>query len=637
MINRRKFVKLTALTTLSSTIGNFQSEAQHLLMLDFMKTVKGGRTFRSVGEAQKAKAGDEVLIRDLSQIAPESTWSITRTRGKWHLRPYQLADGQKGRLLMVNDPAKDLGPSAVPSEIEWKVDLPGWYAIWIGVPTLDLRPRAGARESGVDIALDGDPAYVRVGPENGTRKGRHMGPMNVEVMCFWKCAKLNNRTLRIRVPNGTYSSRPWGLVRGTMTSLRLVKMSDAQVKSYQKDISNQATKRVIILHDGFSHYFSYGEPGTGVDARYVQKYRDSDVKMFMFQTPATGVANWPSKITNLLGEGMPEELWSKRRKGDRRAYDYIQWAVKNGQEGFRVVSQVCRQAHVQCHASMRMNLFFKNGGRSGEALEEYFNGRWWREHPELRKQAAVEGSALGIEKAVQIDYAQPQARQFVTDLLMELATNYDVEGVNLDFTRWPPIADPRRHDFSVLTTFVKEFRQKLDRLAARKGRQLALSALLVDGHHARMTLAEQKIDLEAWLASGCLNFVCVECGDRTQYLALAKRYRVPYYSIQDNGSFTFDGWSLDEKSWQAQEGRVDWDPLPEEDMEEEPNVNSSLDPTEYDRGFLNRYKLGIDGVCIVNGAGRHLRRLGHVEEMAERAVSGKVWGQEIGPKINIGS
>lgn len=76
--------------------------------------------------------------------------------------------------------------------------------------------------------------------------------------------------------------------------------------------------------------------------------------------------------------------------------------------------------------------------------------------------------------------------------------------------------------------------------------------------------------------------------------------------------------------------------MPGEELLEQPPLNSILDPTELDRGLSVRYGQGISGVCLVNiGAGRHVRRLGHPEEMAARAATGMVWGQEIGPKFTL--
>ena len=584
------------------------------LLPAYLDPLAKGRRFASLSEARAAgpEPGDVILVRDLGQLAPPNVWTTERTRGKWQLQPHRLADGQSGRLLAVDDWAKDEARAAVPPELEIKLDLPGWYALWLGVPRVDRHPRA-AGLGGVDAALDTDPAFVHVQPERGTRRGKFMGPMGVEVFCYWKCAPLDGRTLRLRVPYGTFASQPWGMVRGSLSALRLVRLHEAQVRAYQQELSDPATKRVIVVCDGFSHYWAFSEPGNGIDARLVQAYRQSDVKMLFLQSPATGVASWPSRVTSLLGDGASDEDWKALRRGDRRAADYVRWACRNGHEGMKVVSQLCRQAGLEFHASLRMNLFWGD-----DPFGRAINGRFWREHPELRKR----GSS-------QLDYALPGARQFVVRLLTELAVNYDPAGVNLDFTRWPPIADPSRHDFSVLTGLMKEVRQALDNIGQQKKRKIALSANVVDGFHAGCSLAQQKIDLEAWLATGALDFVCVEACDHGPYLALAKRYQTPYYPHQDNEP---PRGQTNDPEWKA-----DHDPLPGEEYQEAPHLNNTLDPTEWDAAALAFYRQGADGICIVNNfmGWRSTGRLGHVEELAGRVAAGQVWGQQVGPAIQI--
>lgn len=255
MLSRRELFWMMVGASLKGT-----RSVQAQFSADFLKPIGKGRTFASISDGRAAKPGDVIWARDLTQMAPPGIWSEKQTRGKWHARPYRLADGQSGKLLMVNDTAKSEGPKAVPPEFEVKLDLPGWYSIWIGVPKMDLRPRVICSD-GVDVALDGEKGFVQIGVERGVRKGRMMGPMNVEVMCFWKCTKLEGRTLRVRVPYGTFVSFPWGLVRGSLCGLRLVRLSEEQVASYQKEIFDPATKRVIVVNDGFSHYFTASEPG----------------------------------------------------------------------------------------------------------------------------------------------------------------------------------------------------------------------------------------------------------------------------------------------------------------------------------------------------------------------------------------
>jgi hypothetical protein len=477
------------------------------------------------------------------------------------------------------------------------------------------------------VALDNDPAFLHINAARGTRHGSIMGAMDAEIMCFWKCAELSERSIKIRVPYGTFISHPWGAVRGGISSICLVRLSDEQVIEYKNDISNRMNKRVIVVNDGFSHYFSVGEPGCGLDAHFAQTYLDTDVEKLLLQTPSTGIASWSSKIAGLPGELISEKDWVDFRKGDRRMVDFLHWAIDNNEEGFRVISNICNESGMECHASLRMNLFWPED----VPFHKLANGKWWNEHPEVRKP----GSA-------QIDYAHPEARRFVKELLAEIATNYPVNGINLDFTRWPPIADPSNHGFDVLTSLIGEVRERLDQVTQETGRYVALSALVVEGYHAdwslpddnpgdyylRGTLEYQKIDLEAWLASGNLDFICVQAFDQEKYLAMARRYGVKYYALQDQDPFEIPGGFRHAPDWQ-QPDRPDEDPLPGEEFEVEPHLNSTLDPTEYDRGFLERYQLGVDGVCIVNAGMRELGRLGHIDEMAERVQTGEIFGQHV--------
>lgn len=582
----------------------------------YLNTAPGGRVFTDLAAARAAAPipGDTLFLRDLAALAPADAWAPAPQRGRWWARPYTLADGQAGCLLMVNDLAGDDGPAALPAEIEIPLDLPGWYAIFIGVPQLDLRPILWQSREGVDAALDGEPAFVHVSPERGTRGGRPMGPSGVEVMCYWTCARLDGRKLRLRVPYGTFCSQPWGLVRASISSLRLVRLSDEQVAAYRRDATDPAHKRVLFFHDGYSPYWEAGVAGGDIEARFPQTFRESDVRAIILQTPATGVANWPSRTTGLVGEAVRPDQWPLLRRGDRRAYDYLRWACAHGQEGMRVMAQACHAAGMEFHAGLRMNLFFIHGPL-GQAVEEFFNGPCWREHPEWRKPGQA-----------QWDYAQEGPRRYVADLLTELASAYEIDGINLDFTRWPPVADPARHDSSVLTGFVRELRRTLDRAARAKGRPLALSASVVDGYHAFNDLAGQRIDLEAWLASVALDFICVQAWDVAPYAALARRHGVPLYAIVDQESVDEPRGKRFDPAWQ-QPTRPDEDPVPGEELDEAPHVNSTLDPTEYDRAAWRAYGAGADGIALVNAYGAYGRRLGHIEEIGRRAADGSIFGQ----------
>lgn len=85
---------------------------------DYLTPLPGGRVFTALDHARAADLapGDVVLLRDVAALCPELARSSQRARGKWRIRPYRLADGQSGNLLMVCDFAGDQGPAAVPEE-----------------------------------------------------------------------------------------------------------------------------------------------------------------------------------------------------------------------------------------------------------------------------------------------------------------------------------------------------------------------------------------------------------------------------------------------------------------------------------------------------------------------------------------
>ena len=314
-----------------------------------------------------------------------------------------------------------------------------------------------------------------------------------------------------------------------------------------------------------------GAPGSGIDADGAMAWRNTDVGKYLLQTPGTGVANWPSKATSLVGDSD----WKWMQRGCRREYDYTQWAVRNKQESFRVAADVLKGSSTEFHASLRMNLF------DGGLLGKHLNGKFWSEHPEMRKPGGC------------LDYAIPAVRTFIIGILTELANNYEVSGINMDFTRWPPVAWPARHDFSVLLNFIKEVRQSLDKVQAGKGRKLALSAHMVDAFYAG-SLDSQKIDLDAWLATGVLDFISVETrhGQREQQLqSIAKRHGVPYYASQD---FGIKGMLPDEDP----AFRMSPKSVPGAEFTEQQELDRrfgyGMDPTDYDRGFAVRYAYGVE-------------------------------------------
>jgi hypothetical protein len=324
-------------------------------------------------------------------------------------------------------------------------------------------------------------------------------------------------------------------------------------------------KRGIIVIDGFSHYAVGGIPGLGIDERIIEVCRGSDIGIIMQQTPATGTVPYKSEITSYIGEGLTDADKPGKRMCDIRAAEYVEWAITNKQESFRVMPEKCHRAGMEFHASIRVNLFSRNEQTYLSNSEDFFNGRFWKAHPELRiPKNGMNGAGH------KLDFGKKEARDYITGLFTEMLRLFPgIDGINIDTTRWPPIMDIKRHTPETFLTFVRELRETADQAAKERGRYVKLSVSMVDKYHARMSLADQKLDFEALLASRLLDFVCVQAFDLRPFAETAHRCHTPIYGIREADSPFNDTW-MEMPTWLLVDGKQGDDPKAGEEFMEQP-------------------------------------------------------------------
>jgi len=99
----------------------------------------------------------------------------------------------------------------------------------------------------------------------------------------------------------------------------------------------------------------------------------------------------------------------------------------------------------------------------------YYEHQHWRLDPSPRAVFGVRG----------LNWIHPEVRQERIDVITELAENYDIDGIELDFMRFPPFFDyettPVEERQDILTGFIADVREILDRTAkADQTRWLAI-------------------------------------------------------------------------------------------------------------------------------------------------------------------
>lgn len=300
--------------------------------------------------------------------------------------------------------------------------------------------------------------------------------------------------------------------------LALVACLFSRVNGAEPPKPRHGSKIIVINDDGFSQFHS-GRYKSASDLRNeMLSYRDTQVAVMEWCVIAGSRANYPSKVTELIGAGMTEFP----RRGDKLASETVHRLVKEGVNSLQVVVESCHEAGIACYASLRMNGDYP-ADMWGGSFPRFANSTFWWEHPEFRQRNA-QGKML-----TKFSFAFPEVREFKLAILREVAQQ-DIDGINLDFQRHPdffgceapmaqafkdkygieavtvPASDPRWMPlrYALMSTFVRDVRKLLDDAGRRKGRRLGLSV--------RIDWKKYPLwgcDIETWLKEGLLDYLVV--------------------------------------------------------------------------------------------------------------------------------
>ncbi|MGI6742456.1 MAG: hypothetical protein ACOX4O_02220 [Eubacteriales bacterium] len=566
--------------------------------------------YNDIDDFDSVKSGDVVEIRDFVPYI-KNTESIDTI--PWETKEYYLLNGTHGNMLSVDAvlpitpetpyDSIDFSTKGMPEVITIDLKLEGKYAIWAG-------------SAAIDLALD-DEGFAAVVLESGGRYGRRIGiEEGREYLVFWKNAELKSTKLHIRIPYGTFPSTP--NIKASLSCLRFIKLSeDADLTP----VPGKADRDFILVIDGFSHYFTYGTPGECFDLRLSHVYENTDVKILMPQV--MGPLLWKSEVNSYLGEGVTPDKYSGRRIGDVRVFKYVEDSIKNGYDVLRVLPEDCHRRGMEVHFSIRANLYFNPDDDFFLKGEGDLNGRWWAEHPEVRRPGEL-----------QLDYGKPEVREYYLSVFRDVLEKFDVDGINLDLTRWPKVFDPRYNSSDVLIDFCRELRALADSFGEKRGKHIQVSLLMVEYYHSGCTLEEQAIDFTGLMKSGTLDFVCIQTNEPKKYAAIAHQYGVKFMGIVD-GCTPYYNHNDDDPLWKLPDGSITTDPRAGQEFKKEKFIGTVQAPFEKIRLMDMYYENSADGIAAVNlfMGSLYIRSCGHSEIVRQHAENGTVFGQKPGEYI----
>lgn len=202
-------------------------------------------------------------------------------------------------------------------------------------------------------------------------------------------------------------------------------------------------------------------------ASFIDKLKDTDVDAVMCCPTAWRTNLYPSQI---------DPQWKKYTPGQHSpkfpAYDRILGYIHRGGDPVRETLEACRRNGKAFFISYRMN-----DQHYVSDLTWPTHNAFWREHPEYWLGDSDAPPAKGGDQVRLFNYMIPEVRDYYFSILRELCTNYDVDGVELDFQRYPRFfrSNDLERGREVMTAFVRRIKMMMEDIGRQRGKSLKLS------------------------------------------------------------------------------------------------------------------------------------------------------------------
>jgi hypothetical protein len=268
--------------------------------------------------------------------------------------------------------------------------------------------------------------------------------------------------------------------------------------------------RLVLCNDGGTLSAPDAEAPLGVAGLVrstIDPLRDTMVDTLYWQlgtdpywgTPIHRLTEWYSHRTRIgarWGEGMERF----NTASEWRVFETTRDLIAQGTDPVAVVVDEGHKAGLAVYLSFRINDMHDSNLSGG--LNDPYLSPLKRQHPDW----LIGEDGYGNRFAW--NFAVPEVRRYKLDLMEEAINQYDLDGLNIDFCRWPKLfkAGAEQSGMPLLTEMVRSLRQTLDARGRALGRVLGLT-VRVPGSIANCH--QVGIDVAGWIREGLVSAVIV--------------------------------------------------------------------------------------------------------------------------------
>jgi len=314
-------------------------------------------------------------------------------------------------------------------------------------------------------------------------------------------------------------------------------------------------QRFIYNSDG-DNMFIYAPPPMSADAvrAYIDEIAATQVTT-LFICPQVGMAaNYLTQVGDMLGVNVTpveakriQERGATERASLERAAMNLAGLAAAGHDPLGLIVERAREKGLEVFVSFRLNEVHAVD-KPDDFPSSLIISRFWRAHPEWRvgtpgdKLPQVYLDILGpnVHPVVAswlpgaLNFAVPEVRAQRLAELREVCERYPVDGLDLDFQRFPIYFRPgtESENVATMTAWMHEVRAMTRDVARKQDRPLLLSARILAKPEQNLAIG---LDPAAWVDEGLIDFVTVSHYLRNDFRLPIAAYReilpgVPIYA-----------------------------------------------------------------------------------------------------------
>jgi len=304
-------------------------------------------------------------------------------------------------------------------------------------------------------------------------------------------------------------------------------------------------RRFLYNSDADNMFLYKGPPMQPEDVHpYIDQIAAAGVTTFCMSPNDGMVMNFPSQHARMLGDEddpailkqLEDEGLNKPGTLSRAALNYRAF-VEQGHDAMGIAVERAKQQGLEVFISFRMNEV--HGVDTPDKFPyNLILSRFWEEHPEYwigqpgDELSQLHQDILGPRTSPVVgkwlpgglDFAHDEVRQRRFEQIVECCERYEVDGLELDFQRFPMFLKygEEQQNLDVMTAFVRQLREMTNRIGKERGRPMQLTARIMARPEQNRAVG---LDVFHWAKEGLVDFLIASHYLRNDFPLPVQEYR----------------------------------------------------------------------------------------------------------------